>query len=428
MSRHNILLKFRSYAIGIVADIEKAFYQIVIDPKNRNMLRFLWFDNVGKENPVTVQYQFCRLVFGLTPSPAILTGIINHHLTRYLLTEPTIVETLSNGFYVDDFTCDASSVEEGFNIYQKAKHLMNQGGFNLHKWKTNSRILQQRIDAVEGEAVNEMFELKLLGVSWDISKDIFQFDLRDLVNFVKSLLPTKQSILKASAKILDPLGLLSPFVVGIKILFQTLCKNRVDWDVTLDRDMLSQWSNLIQEFERLSEISVPRCYVLLDQKIASQQLHGFCDASRQAYAAVIYLRTEYQNGHVSICVVCSKTRVAPLKEQTILRLELLGATTLSRLLSSLNSGSVLVRSAGISGTTGEENDFPSYHRQIVHLRIIFLTKLRPLIIQYFSLTAANVAGLPSWCTTKCLDRTTSSVNPCLLGSKIGFFIVDGKSD
>ena len=45
-----------------------------------------------------VQYQFCHLVFGLTPSPAILTGVINHYITRYLLTELTIVETLSNGF------------------------------------------------------------------------------------------------------------------------------------------------------------------------------------------------------------------------------------------------------------------------------------------------------------------------------------------
>ena len=99
---------------------------------------------------------------------------------------------------------------------------------------------------------------------------IFQFDLRDLVNFVKSLPPTKRSILKSSAKIFDPLGLLSPFVVGIKILFQTLCKSSVDWDVPLEGDLLSQWTNLIQEFEKLLEISVPRCYVLLDHKIVSQ--------------------------------------------------------------------------------------------------------------------------------------------------------------
>ena len=83
-----------------MAYIEKAFHQIVIDLKDRNMLRFLWFDDVGKENPVIVQYQFCRLIFGLTPSPAILTEVINHHITRYLMTEPKTVEILSNGFYV----------------------------------------------------------------------------------------------------------------------------------------------------------------------------------------------------------------------------------------------------------------------------------------------------------------------------------------
>ena len=54
---------------------------------------------------------------------------------------------------------------------------------------------------------------------------------------------------------------------------------------------------------------------------------------------MLYLRTEYQNGHVSVCVVCSKTRVAPLKEQTIPRLELLGATILSRLLNSVKKES-----------------------------------------------------------------------------------------
>ena len=39
--------------------------------------------------------------------------------------------------------------------------------------------------------------------------------------------------------------------------------------------------------------------------------------------------------NVSVCVICSKTRVAPLKEQMMLRLELLGATILSQLMSTV---------------------------------------------------------------------------------------------
>ena len=48
-------------------------------------------------------------------------------------------------------------------------------------------------------------------------------------------------------------------------------------------------------------------------------------------AAVVHLRTEYESGQVKVCLVSSKTRVAPMKTQTIPGLELLGATILSRL-------------------------------------------------------------------------------------------------
>lgn len=61
-------------------------------------------------------------------------------------------------------------------------------------------------------------------------------------------------------------------------------------------------------------------------------LYGFCDASKKAYAAVIYLvvRTSTQ-AHVQFVV--SKTRVAPVQSQTTPRLELLSALLLARLMS-----------------------------------------------------------------------------------------------
>ena len=184
----DILLKFRAYPIGIVADVEKAFHQIVVAPKDRNMLKFLWYEDIGIQNPQIIQYQFCRLVFGLTPSPAILTETIQHHVTRYLLVEPEICKILASGFYVDDFTSGAQTVEEGLNIYQKAKLLMQQGGFNLRKWNTNSQMLRQRINLAEGDT-SETLEVKILGVKWDTERDEFQFDFKELTTFVKSLPP-----------------------------------------------------------------------------------------------------------------------------------------------------------------------------------------------------------------------------------------------
>ncbi|GFR18242.1 hypothetical protein TNCT_7191 [Trichonephila clavata] len=58
-------------------------------------------------------------------------------------------------------------------------------------------------------------------------------------------------------------------------------------------------------------------------------LRGFCDASTKAYAAVIYLKSKQE-----IHLVSAKTRVAPIKQLTIPRLELCGALLLAELISS----------------------------------------------------------------------------------------------
>ena len=76
----------------------------------------------------------------------------------------------------------------------------------------------------------------------------------------------------------------------------------------------------------LSELKIPRCCFLISSHPVSISLHGFSDASEHAYAAVLYLSSTYLDGQVEVNLLCSKTRVAPTKKQTIPRLELLGGT------------------------------------------------------------------------------------------------------
>ncbi len=46
----DVVIRFRSYPVGIVAEIEKAFHQIEINHDDRRMLRFLWFDDIYTRN------------------------------------------------------------------------------------------------------------------------------------------------------------------------------------------------------------------------------------------------------------------------------------------------------------------------------------------------------------------------------------------
>lgn len=238
---------------------------------------------------------------------------------------------------------------------------MAAGGMNLRKWHSNSLELLDKIESspvstslstsqmtagvteedntyvktMIGPHVSKQSQglTKVLGVTWNSSLDVFTFELNELMEFAHSLLVNKRSILKLAAKIFDPLGLISPFVIQLKMLFQTLCIQQVNWDDPLTGELLTKWRKIISQLNCLNSVQVPRCY--FSGNPCTKQLHGFCDASDKAFAAVVYLRSVYDNGCVKTVLIASKTRVAPVKRQSIPHLELLGAVTLSRLMATI---------------------------------------------------------------------------------------------
>ena len=157
------------------------------------------------------------------------------------------------------------------------------------------------------------------------------------MDYAETLTPARRSVIRLSAKIFDPLGFLSPFTIVTKMLFQALCLDHVNWDDPLDGESLVAWNRIIHDLSSLKPIKVPRCYFsnAITAKPEGYELHGFCDASSKAYAAVVYLRTVNSNGEIEVNLVASKTRVAPMKRQSIPRLELLGANILARLVNSV---------------------------------------------------------------------------------------------
>ena len=60
-----------------MADIKKAFLNIEVNAEHINYLRFLWYEDISKENPTIIIYRFLRFVFVVTSSPFLLNATIN---------------------------------------------------------------------------------------------------------------------------------------------------------------------------------------------------------------------------------------------------------------------------------------------------------------------------------------------------------------
>lgn len=127
----DILLMFRIHRVAVTADTEKAFLMVSVATKDRNVLRFLWFDDVFSDQPNVVQLQFARVVFGaVTSSPFLLNSTIRHHLEQYRETQLELVEKLSKAAYVDDIVTGADDEGQAHELFCEAKEILAEGGFN----------------------------------------------------------------------------------------------------------------------------------------------------------------------------------------------------------------------------------------------------------------------------------------------------------
>ncbi len=103
------------------------------------------------------------------------------------------------------------------------------------------------------------------------------------------------------------------------------------WDQPLSGELLRKWHSLTSNLLEGQPISIPRYYLKdIHEEATAYSLCGFCDTSTGAYAAVVYLLVK-TGANSLVRFVASKTRVAPLRTQTIPRLELLSALLLARL-------------------------------------------------------------------------------------------------
>lgn len=319
-----ILVRFRRRPVALVADIQKAFLQIEVKPEDRDVHRFLW----EKDGIIHIM-RLARVPFGNRSSPFILNAVIKHHLQKF--ESSPVVEELNQDLYVDDWLSGADDDGEASLKVEEASAIMSQCSMNLTKWGSNKKtVLDQALRNLSGKS-EHLSNLKVLGLRWNPEDDCFLFDGLALE---KGLVITKRVVLSLIARLYDPLGFLTPFVIKLKCLFQDLWRLGIEWDTEVPEEFSRQAVSWVEDLSRLKDrFRILRPFSLgAWDDIVSVQIHSFGDASERAYGASVYLVACLGNGTVTSALVLSKTKVAPVKKITLPRLELLGAVLAAQLL------------------------------------------------------------------------------------------------
>ena len=319
-----VLLRFMLGVFGSVSDIEKAFLRILINESDRDALRFFWLENPYNPNEPLTTYRFKAVMFGSAASPFQLAAVLQT-LIKDDCESIRIKKALHRGIYVDNIMYATDSEEEIVEFFEISRQVLAKGSFNLRQWASNSPKVMQKAKALDCADDNKI--VKVLGLYWDVDRDRYLYN----TSFEWDRQFTKRSALSYTNKVFDPLGWLTPMSVKRRSFIQKLWDKSLKWEDSFEfeQDFKTQWLKIVEE-THIAVTSAKDRRVLFN---STSELHIFSDASKEAYGAVVYVRTpSSKTGEAGqVHLVSAKGKITPKKppttkvnENTIPKFELAG--------------------------------------------------------------------------------------------------------
>lgn len=318
----SILIRFRQHLIVVAADCTKMYRSVIISPDDRYLQRILW--RFSPDDPLQV-YELNTVTYGTAAASFLAIRCLFQLAADIEKENPEIAMVIKNDFYVDDMLTGANTREDARRIVKSTFEVLKRGCFILRKFYSNCPSVLDDIPNIEPLSkiveLGENDEKKTLGLAWCPPQDTLSFNVKNIKSSSKII--SKRSILSESSKLFDPLGLISPCIIVIKILLQSLWLEKLGWDDSVPSQIALIWVNFKSELPALNELKITR-HALIENPLYIE-MHIFSDSSEKAYGACIYLKSVNAMGNVCVRLVASKTKVAPLQSVSLPRLELCGA-------------------------------------------------------------------------------------------------------
>ena len=322
-----VLLRFREEEVAFMGDISKMFLQILLPESDSQVHRFLWRDDKTEEPKI---YRLTRVTFGDKPSPDMASFVMLRIAREFKDKYPEAATILERDRYVDDLIHSCQSHEDAKQRMQQLTEMLASGSFKIKEWFCSSQentgydVQQDSLHSLSKDG-EDTRNLKTLGIHWNPRSDTIRFKVQESPEG----LCTKRNVLSKISMIYDPLGLASAATIKARMMMQSIWRLKIEWDDQLPAEMQNSWRELFTDLRELETIQFPRCVKPPDAE-GEPELHVFGDASSVAYGAAAYLLWP-TNHKPSVRLVSAKARVAPLKQTTVPRLELMAALIASRL-------------------------------------------------------------------------------------------------
>lgn len=313
----SLLLKFRTYAVVIKADIAKMYRQIDIIPWQRPLQRIFW--RKTPSDPLKV-YELKTVTYGTASASFIATRCIKQLAIEHRDVYPEAAKEVEESIYMDDVITGASNVEHAIELTRQIDQIIANGAMKLRKFSSNSQELINSIPEEDREPASEDASIiKALGVRWHPNRDTIRFEFKHADR--KKI--TKRSVLSDIAKFYDPEGFMGPVTFKKKCFLKIVWNHNVAWDDQLPQEIVKPWLELSETISTLNDIEIPR-HAIISNPI-DLQLHIFVDASDKGYGSCCYIRSEDAHGNCVMNLICAKSRIAPNERRSTARLELCGA-------------------------------------------------------------------------------------------------------
>ena len=142
---------------------------------------------------------------------------------------------------------------------------------------------------------------------------------------------TQRNMFSLLSTIFDPLGILSPLTIRIKMLSQQVWKLGKKSDEPLLAEIHFNLQKVLDSYFSMPDIGIPRWLNTSTNQENNHQLYVIFDSSTFALAAVAYICTQKQDESFQTSFLLKKCKFAPIKQFTVPKLELEAAVLDTRL-------------------------------------------------------------------------------------------------